>query len=225
MQYSKFASIKAAEEPLSNPIGSQLGMMIIYTPAMLVAASFAFGGEGMFHTSLAANLVFLHFLKRTSEVVGLHKYSGKVEIQVPVAISIVYMLYAAVVSSLAVPIGMDDPIWTAVGYALFAVGMLGNFYHHYLLTTLRKEGVSNEKQYTPPVGGMFGMVASPHYLFELIIWLGISCVAQQTNAFLVLLSMASYLAARAQNTNDYYSSTFTPEEWPRARKAIIPFII
>lgn len=224
-QYSKFSDSKSKdeEETKSKKIGSQLGMLIIYGPATIVSALFAF--VDYFPSSLAANLVFLHFLKRTSEVLGLHKYSGEVETSISCMIGTVYVIYASVVSSLAVPLGKTNAAWTNIGYVLFAIGMFGNFYHHYLLTLLRKEGTGDNKRYTPPVGGLFRFVASPHYLFETIIWLGISCVAQQTNAFLVFLAICTYLTARAQNTNDFYFNTFTPEEWPRSRKAIIPFLL
>jgi very-long-chain enoyl-CoA reductase len=77
-------------------------------------------------------------------------------------------------------------------------------------------------RYLPPVGGLFPQVAAPHYLFELVAWFGIACVAQQVNAFLVFGTMAAYLTARALNTNDFYKSKFGPEEWPRTKKALIP---
>jgi very-long-chain enoyl-CoA reductase len=68
-------------------------------------------------------------------------------------------------------------------------------------------------------------VAAPHYLFEIIAWLGIGLVAQQTNAMLVVASMASYLSGRASATNKFYMDTFTDKEWPRSRKAILPGIL
>ena len=52
-----------------------------------------------------------------------------------------------------------------VGLALFGVGLLGNFYHHYLLATLRSPG---ETKYKVPRGGCFEYVAAPHYFFELL---------------------------------------------------------
>eukprot|EP00555_Chaetoceros_dichaeta_P007428 CAMPEP_0198270584 /NCGR_PEP_ID=MMETSP1447-20131203/45615_1 /TAXON_ID=420782 /ORGANISM="Chaetoceros dichaeta, Strain CCMP1751" /LENGTH=66 /DNA_ID=CAMNT_0043962685 /DNA_START=94 /DNA_END=291 /DNA_ORIENTATION=+ len=64
---------------------------------------------------------------------------------------------------------------SVVGTGLFAVGIIGNFYHHYLLATLRSSGDSqSKKRYVAPNGGLFDYVAAPHYLFELILWLGIS---------------------------------------------------
>jgi very-long-chain enoyl-CoA reductase len=67
-------------------------------------------------------------------------------------------------------------------------------------------------------------VAAPHYLFELLAWLGICLVAQQANVMLVFASMTSYLCGRAKATNKFNMETFTDKEWPRSRKAILPGI-
>jgi hypothetical protein len=220
-EYSKFASMK--EGKMKQSIPSKTGMLIIYAPATFVAGLFAFV-DGL-PSSAAAPLLFIHFLKRTLEVLGLHKYSGQVESKAAYAIGTLYALYATVVSSYAVPLGTNDPVWSAVGYALFCVGILGNVYHHYLLTLLRKDVLETGKnRYTPPVGGLFCLVASPHYFFELVLWLGIACVAQQTNAFLAFMTMCSYLSARSENTNEYYFSKFGEEEWPRSMRPLVPFL-
>jgi hypothetical protein len=219
MEYSKFASIK--EDKLKNPIPSKLGMLIIYAPATLVASLYAFSDH--FPSSLVAPLIFLHFLKRTLETLGLHKYSGKMEAQNGCIIGTSYVLYTMLISSYAVPLGANDEAWSTLGYAFFIVGIVGNFYHHVLLASLRKDSSNKgEKRYQPPVGGAFSLVATPHFFFELLVWLGIACVAQQVHAFLVLAAMTSYLTARAKNTNEYYFVKFGKDEWPRSRKAIVP---
>ena len=50
---------------------------------------------------------------------------------------------------------------------MFAVGSAGNLYHHHLLASLRKGG---DTGYKVPMGGLFELVAAPHYLFELVAW-------------------------------------------------------
>jgi very-long-chain enoyl-CoA reductase len=67
-------------------------------------------------------------------------------------------------------------------------------------------------------------VAAPHYLFEIICWVGIALVAQQFNAFLEIPSCLVYLGARARNANNLYFDTFSKEEWRRSRKNLIPFL-
>ena len=68
-----------------------------------------------------------------------------------------------------------------------AVGELGNLYHHQILASLR--GNNGDTKYVPPSGGLFDLVAAPHYLFELIAWWGIGIVAVRPhmNCFTLLL--------------------------------------
>jgi hypothetical protein len=229
-EYSKFASLK--EDTLKNPIPGQLGMLIIYTPSMIAAALYTFLGQSslswgsVLSPSLVAPLLLIHFFKRVAEVTWLHKYSGQMSLQQAVFIAIVYTFYTIEIASNAVLLGSNDPVWSTLGLNLFFIGVLGNLYHHYLLANLRNDDNNTQKggarRYQPPVGGLFPQVAAPHYLLELVAWFGIACVAQQVNAFLVFGTMAAYLVARAQNTNDFYKAKFGPEEWPRTKKALIP---
>jgi hypothetical protein len=194
-EYSKFASLK--EDTLKNPIPGQLGMWIIYTPAMLTAALYTFSSSSMLSTSLVAPLLLIHYFKRVAEVTWLHKYSGQMPLQQAVVIGIVYTLYTIEIASNAVPLGSNDPAWRALGLNLFFIGILGNLYHHYLLANLRKDNNTPKgaRRYSPPVGGLFPQMAAPHYFFELVAWFGIACVAQQINAFLVFGTMIAYLVS------------------------------
>ena len=143
------------------------------------------------------------------------------------AIGTYYALITLMIASFALPYGQVDPGLQNAGLALFGVGSLGNFYHHVLLARLRsdtKKTASSTKRYVPPRGGLFSFVAAPHYLFEILAWLGIGLVAQQANAMLVVASMTSYLCGRAKATNKFNMETFTDKEWPRSRKAILPGI-
>lgn len=56
-----------------------------------------------------------------------------------------------------------------------AVGEAGNFCHHRILASLRAN--DGDTKYVPPSGGLFDLVAAPHYFFELVAWWGIGMVA------------------------------------------------
>ena len=219
--YSKFAAAK--DGSFDNPISSRNGMLRIYVPSVIVAT---------FYIVAVANkpcvpLLLFHFLKRTLEVLGLHEYSGTMPAGQANAIGTYYALITLLISSFGLPPDQVDPALQTLGYALFAAGSLGNFYHHWLLARLRSDPdkkSDSSKKYVPPRGGLFSSVAAPHYLFEVIAWLGIGVVAQQLNTILVALSMTSYLAGRAKSTNDFYMDTFNESEWPRSRKAFLPGI-
>lgn len=105
------------------------------------------------------------------------------------------------------------------GIALFLVGVLGNFYHHWQLSQLRKKG---EKGYKIPKGGFFNLVVCPHYLFEILIFVGFSFISQTLYALSVATGTALYLMGRSYSTRRWYVSKF--EDFPSNVKAIFPFI-
>ena len=114
-----------------------------------------------------------------------------------------------------------------VGRFLFVVGELGNGYHHYLLAKLRKDKSQsgNQNKYSIPSGGLFsfaGGSACPHYLFEILAWLGIAVVSQQFNTYLVTLSMAFYLGRRSVATSNWNKKNI--KDYPTSKKNMIPGI-
>ncbi len=101
---------------------------------------------------------------------------------------------------------------------MFVVGIAGNFWHHKILADLRK----NTTDYVIPRGGLFEQAACPHYLFEILTWLGIAMLSQHLFAYLTVLGMGSYLFARSLNTLKWYHEKFP--DFPKGRKALIPFL-
>ncbi|MFQ6655561.1 hypothetical protein Gotur_026069 [Gossypium turneri] len=106
-----------------------------------------------------------------------------------------------------------------LGIALFLIGISGNFYHHYLLSKLRTKG---DKDYKIPKGGLFELVICPHYLFEILEFLGISLISQTLYSFSVTLGSALYLMCRSYVTRKWYVSKF--EDFPKEVKAFIPLV-
>merc|ERR1712232_755540 len=203
--------------------------------------------------SPAMVMLFVHFLKRVLEVLFLHVYSGTVSAGVSTMIGTYYALGTYLIGSVAEIIPSSQErlvfgsgkllIWWSVRNdvyrvsvlvfsfcrykisVLFTVGILGNFYHHYLLASLRKNrSGATTKRYIAPHGGLFDFVAAPHYLFELMGWFGIAVVANHLNAYLTFGSMCSYLAGRAVSQNAWNQKVFSKEEWPSSRKNLIPFV-
>ena len=147
-------------------------------------------------------------------------------------------LYAAPASVAFLPIALT----------LFAVGQLGNLYHHVLLARMRKPEVTENMEvvatpitaealgsappttvtpsistYKVPSGGLFSLVTMPHYFFEVVAWLGVALAAQQLNALLVAGGMASYLSGRAVASTRWYKQRFG-KAYPASRKHMVPFV-
>lgn len=68
--------------------------------------------------------------------------------------------------------------------------MIGNLYHHMLLRNLRSQTrQGGVKQYYVPRGGLFEFVACPHYLFEILTFLGAACMTQAMLQYVVKMRM------------------------------------
>lgn len=253
-QYSKFSKANSTDKSnetkqIATPTWpSKLAMIVIYTPAMITSISLLLLGSYIEKSSqlmmllqnmnipspsMAAYLCAIHFLKRVAEVFFLHKYSGRTERGVPIMISVYYTLVSVLVAFGGMNTPDDASVFDAyaedrtrivVGISVFALGVLGNFYHHYLLAQLRTQKMKTENKYVAPKGGLFSFVAAPHYLFELVGWAGIAIVAHHLNVYLLTAGMTSYLAGRSVAQNDFNRSRFNEKEWPRDRKNLLPFI-
>lgn len=212
----------------SKSVPAKKGFLIIYGPAFLVAAAFYAlqRQQEQVGSLLVSSLLCLHFAKRILEVLMLHDFSGSKGMMIDTAMQI--SSYYAFVTYMIAKYAVDQSIasesvqWT--GIACFAVGELGNLFHHILLRQLKAHRTNKSRRYLPPKGGLFEFVAAPHYLFEIVAWIGIALAAQQFNAYLEILSSLGYLMARAKNTNQMYMERFSEKEWPRSRKHLIPFV-
>ncbi|GAA0144565.1 dehydrogenase [Lithospermum erythrorhizon] len=218
MQYSKLA-----EEKKKAQISSKTGMLIIYTPAFLAGLSslIIFPNEELRFT-LGSGALTIHFLKRVLEVLFVHKFSGSMDVEAAIAISLSYLsMTSTMIYAQNFTKGLQVPSTDLMhpGVAIFLVGIVGNLYHHNLLSNLRREG---EKDYKIPKGGFFNLVICPHYLFEIMGFIGITCISQTIYAFSFTSGSILYLMGRSYATRDWYKSKF--EDFPENVKALIPFI-
>lgn len=225
MPYSKFASSFQAEKK-EKMIPSKMGMLIIYVPAFLVGVLYLSMAEtGLlpdYSRHLAGWMTMFHFLKRTFETLVVHKYSGSTVASAAKMIGFAYAAQAAMICGTATP--RTSPQNTLTATVLFSVGIVGNLFHHYLLANLRSPKTGGGSKYVAPRGGLFAYVAAPHYLFELIGWLGVAIASEQITSYLIFGGMTMYLSARSINQNQWNCNKFSDKEWPRSRRNMIPFI-
>mmetsp|Transcript_30983 Transcript_30983/g.61758 ORF Transcript_30983/g.61758 Transcript_30983/m.61758 type:complete len:272 (+) Transcript_30983:123-938(+) len=233
-KYSKFSNSNGSSNTKSNNTWpSRFAMMVIYTPALVTCLIFLALGSRIPRLpspTFATLLCTIHFAKRCLEVMFLHKYSGSTDRATPTQIGVFYALV-----SILIAFGSNYSVNTissapsaemyAMGTLCFIVGIIGNFYHHYLLQQLRQSSKNAvTTKYVAPKGGLFSYVATPHYFFELVGWLGIAMVSNQLNVYLVFTSMSSYLGGRSVAQNEFNKTKFDEKDWPRERKNLIPFV-
>lgn len=220
LSYSKFAHAASAQIP-GLMVNSRVGMTLLYGPSALLALWFL--QEKDFDMKLRPNvvaaMVATHFSKRTLECLFLHKYSGGMPLSTSCFISIFYCIATHGACHFARTVSHYEDWTYNVGGIFFMIGILGNFYHHYLLANLRKPG---EKGYKVPQGGAFEYVAAPHYMFELLGWFGIVLVTQHMVTLLMFAAMAIYLADRSIGQDEWNRRKIPG--YPIHRKCMVPFI-
>jgi len=244
LKYSKFN-----QGSPSAQVSSRTGMLMLYSPACLIASFFLFckldwphasillHKSGLLQLSIISQLhteasirllvltvaVALHFSKRVIEVLFIHRYSGGMAIDSVVLISFIYSFLAAcLLYVMQISESLPSPSMNLMplGILLFIVGMSGNLYHHYLLSRLRKDGA---KGYRIPQGGLFEFVVCPHYLFEIIDFVGLAFISQTAFGFCTATTVSLYLLGRSLSTREWYVKKF--EGFASHRKALIPFLI
>jgi len=236
--WSKFAIGKTHRFPVS----ARCGMLTKYVPSLLlVAGKVPAGFQAEF--GILDIMVLIHFGKRILEVLFLHDFSGSpIEDGVSsVAIGGFYALMAFLYSR---DPAQAEGVVLYVGIATFCIGVLGNWYHHFLLAQLRKPAAQKpietpslsvegpdaaqaeaqpQSKYKIPMGGCFVLVTCPHYFFESLGFWGIAVTAFQLIPMTMALSTTTMLAGHALSTTRWYQTKFG-DKWPSERKHMIPFI-
>ena len=106
-----------------------------------------------------------------------------------------------------------------IGAILFFVGFLTHVTSDRIICTLRKPG---ETEHKIPYGGMFHYVSNPNYLGEIIQWIGWAMMTRSIQELVFALWTFFNLAPRARSNHHWYLDKF--EDYPKDRKALIPFI-
>lgn len=221
LSYSKFNS--------TGKFSSRNGMFIIYFFPLL---TYLFGYltadfEPVLYHKLVFFAVIVHFLKRCLEVFFVHRYSGNISIWTALLISWGYSSVAFTihesVNKMTTPSMLNESsiVFTSIaGISIFIIAQILNLYHHILLRNLRSE---NKGEYKIPEGGLFKYVNCPHYLMEIIAWIGISILSKYLVVYGLTFVMASYLTARSINTTRWYREKIP--NFPIERKSILPFLL
>lgn len=105
------------------------------------------------------------------------------------------------------------------GLVVFVVGMAVNVRSDYVLLGLKSEGGG----YKIPRGGWFELVSCPNYLGEILEWLGWALMTWSWAGLVFLLYTCANLVPRAASNHKWYLDKFG-EDYPRNRKAVVPFV-
>jgi hypothetical protein len=109
-----------------------------------------------------------------------------------------------------------------LGTILFFAGMLANHHSDSILRNLRKD--KNDKRHYIPRGGLFEYVSGANFLAECIEWMGYGLAAGTFVGWSFFWSTLVNTGARALNHHEDYKLKFK-DEYPKDRKAFIPFVL
>jgi 3-oxo-5-alpha-steroid 4-dehydrogenase 1 len=130
-------------------------------------------------------------------------------------------LYASWLGRLA-----PDVTWASLatpgfvlGAATWALGFALITSSEAILRNLRPPG---DTRYHIPQGGGFRWVSSPHYLGEILAWLGLMVATGAPGGLFVLCVTLGNLVPRAAATHAWYKATFA--DYPASRRALLPFV-
>ncbi len=106
----------------------------------------------------------------------------------------------------------------ALGIGIFLIGMIINQVTDTKLISLRK----NNSGYVIPRGWLFEYISCPNHFGEIVEWTGFAIAAWNLPALTFALWTFYNLVPRALNHHDWYKEKF--DDYPKKRKAVIPFI-
>ncbi|KAK9540978.1 hypothetical protein VZT92_003393 [Zoarces viviparus] len=108
----------------------------------------------------------------------------------------------------------------AAGFLLFVVGMIVNIHSDHILRGLRRPG---ETVYRIPYGGMFEFVSGANFFGEILEWCGFALASWSLPATAFAFFTVCSIGPRAYQHHRDYLQRF--EDYPRSRRAVIPFIL
>ena len=106
-----------------------------------------------------------------------------------------------------------------IGMILLIIGLIINLKSDEILFNLRKDNPG----YKIPQTFMYNYISCPNYFGEIIEWLGFAIMVWSFPAFIFVLWTIANLVPRAVSHHKWYHKQF--QDYPKSRKAIIPFII
>jgi 3-oxo-5-alpha-steroid 4-dehydrogenase 1 len=106
-----------------------------------------------------------------------------------------------------------------LGTITFFTGYFVHIYSDMVIRNLRKPG---EKEYKIPQGWIFRFISNPNYFGEIIQWFGFALLTFSLPGLAFAVFTFANLAPRAIANHKWYKNQFP--DYPKKRKAIIPFI-
>ncbi len=208
-------------------IKKRYGWIIMEVPVLLSISYFYFLGSNPINASLIFVLFFmLHYSNRALIYPFRIKVDGK---KMPVITMLASMSFYIINGYfLGYYFGslreydwqwLYDPRFI-IGASIFVFGFFINITSDNILMNLRKPG---ETGYKIPKGGFFRFVSCPNYFGEILEWIGFAIMSWSLPGLIYAVWVALPLLAQGVKAHQWYNQKF--EDYPKKRKAVIPYIL
>ncbi|CEP60066.1 putative polyprenol reductase LALA0_S01e02256g [Lachancea lanzarotensis] len=169
----------------------------------------------LLHFKTLSLLMALHSMRRLYETIYVNKSKPSARIHVSHYL-VGFWFYSAVNYAIYTsrPDTWSPPLIRSFAMLLFAIASWDQYKSHLHLSQLRK--------YTLPTKGLFRLVASAHYLDEILLYSALALYSRSTKLLVCLLWVISNLSVSAIETRQWYLRKF-PQSTPKF--AIIPYIL
>jgi 3-oxo-5-alpha-steroid 4-dehydrogenase 1 len=208
-------------------IGNKLGWFIMEFFVLVVLFYFVFTGS---NTQSMVNLIILglfalHYINRSIVFPLRIKTNGK---KMPISIMFMALFFNLNNGFLIGYYLGEFKVYTIdwlqtpqfiIGTFIFVVGMAINWHSDTLLINLRKPG---ETGYKIPQGGLFKYVSCPNLFGETLEWAGFAVLTWSLPGLAFFVWTFANLIPRAISHHNWYKEKF--EDYPKERKAVLPFI-
>lgn len=210
-------------------ISNKLGWIIQESPSMIFLSIFFFTGNGP--KSVEAwffwALWVAHYINRSIIFPLRTKTKGKHIPLIIVASAIFFNFINGFLNGTflgnyanAYPDNYFYSFRFIAGIMIFIVGFIINNQADSVLINLRKPG---ETDYKIPSGGLFNLISCPNHFGEIIEWLGFAVMVGSWPAWSFVAWAIVNLVPRALDHHKWYLQKFA--DYPKQRKAVIPFIL
>ena len=203
-------------------IENKFGWIIMELPALLVCPAIYFYFKIDFDISIIfICLWIIHYFNRTIIFPFRIKTKGK---KMPLAI-VLSAFFFNIVNGLINGYFLSNinlhsvSIFLITGFLLFVLGLYINISSDNKLINLRKI----KKGYFVPKGGLFKYISCPNFFGEILEWFGFALMTFNIGSLSFFIWTCCNLIPRALAHHTWYKNKFN--EYPKERKAILPFLI
>ncbi|HNR49495.1 MAG TPA: hypothetical protein PKN14_09645 [Bacteroidia bacterium] len=209
-------------------IDNRLGWMLMEIFVLLVLFWFVFTGKNQqsFTNLLIISFFAFHYFNRSIIFPLRLKTKGK---KMPVVITLMGLTFNLVngfiIGYYLGNFKIYDREWLSsipfiTGTIIFFAGLTINWWSDGILIGLRKYG---ESGYKIPEGKLFHYVSCPNLMGEIIEWCGFAILTWSLPGLAFFIWTFCNLVPRAISHHKWYNEKF--ENYPKNRKAVIPFVI